>query len=221
MGSIAVVTFDCYGTLIDWETGIRHAFEVILEGKSSKIRISNFQTKWGQIEFALIRREYKSYKTILRESLEKTMKYFKLDYAEEDGEFFAGSMPTWKPFADVKSALKAVRRRSRIAIISNTDDDIIRKTVKNIGVTFDHIITAERAKAYKPNAKIFQEAIKNAGAAANEILHASFSFRYDLNPAKRLGFQTVWVKRKPEKDAKGKPDFEVEDLRGLLDILSG
>lgn len=220
MGSIAVVTFDCYGTLIDWETGIRQTFEVILKRKSAKIRISNFQTKWGQIEFGMIQREYESYKTILRKSLEKTMKYFRLDYAEEDGEFFAGSMPTWKPFPDVKSALNALRDRLRIAIISNTDDDIIQMTVKNVGVRFGHIITAEHTRAYKPNTKIFQDAIKNVRPTPNEILHASFSFRYDLNPAKRLGFQTVWVKRKPEKDARGKANFEVEDLAGLLNLVS-
>ena len=107
-----------------------------------------------------------------------------------------------------------------IAIISNTDNDIIHETVRKIGISFDCIIAAEDAKAYKPSPKIFQHAIKIIGVAPSQILHTSFSFKYDLNPAKRLGFQTVWVKRKSEKDAKGKPDFEVVDLRGLLNIIS-
>ncbi len=220
MASIAAVTFDCYGTLIDWETGIREYFKTILREKGPKIEIEDFQAKWSEIEFALIQGGYQPYKTILRKSLEKTMKHFGLRYAEEDGELFAESMPTWKPFPDVKPALMEIRKRSNIAIISNTDNDIIQKTVRNIDVRFDHIITAQDARAYKPNPKIFRHAIKTIAAPPHRILHTSFSFRYDLNQARQLGFQTVWVKRKSERDERGKPDFEVVDLRGLLNIIS-
>ena len=146
MQSIAAVTFDCYGTLIDWETGIRQSFSTILKAKGAKIDVKDFQAKWTEIEFALIQGRYQSYKTILRKSLEKTMKHFGLRYTEEDGELFAESMPTWKPFPDVKPALMEIRKRSEIAIISNTDNGIIQKTVRNIDVRFDHIITAQDAR---------------------------------------------------------------------------
>ena len=220
MESIAAVTFDCYGTLIDWETGIRQSFNTILKAKGAKIDVKDFQAKWNEIEFALIQGRYQPYKTILRKSLKKTMEHFKLRYNEADGDLFAESMSTWNPFPDVMPTLRELGKRSMIAIISNTDNDIIHETVRKIGVSFDRIITTEDAKAYKPSPKIFQHAIKIIGATPAQILHTSFSFKYDLNPGKRLGFQTVWVKRKSEKDERGKRDFEVVDLRGLLNIIS-
>lgn len=217
-----VVTFDCYGTLIDWDAGIRQALADILKAKKASAAVPEVHRRWEALQFAMIQEAYRPYKEILRLSLAETLRAFGLPYHPKDGERFADSMPTWGPFPEVASALQRIKNRCRIVIISNTDNDILEESIRRIGVPFHGTVTAEDAKAYKPSPKIFQYALRVLGVEPQAILHAAFGFKYDIIPAKALGMRTVWINRRGEgPPGPVTPDDTVRDLAELADLLEG
>ncbi len=221
MSKFAWVTFDCYGTLIDWDAGIRNFLSDLLARKSVSADLDILHRRWEEIQFDLIQREYRPYKDILRLSLEATLKEFDIPYSPEDGDAFAASMPTWKPFPDVAPALQELKRHVRIAIISNTDNDILRESVKLMGVEFDALVTAEDAKVYKPSPLIFEFALQRLGEPPERILHVAFGFKYDLAPAKQVGMVTCWLNRTGEPKPKGvEPDFVVSTMNEVVGIVA-
>jgi 2-haloalkanoic acid dehalogenase type II len=215
-----VVTFDCYGTLIDWDTGIQEILAGILQEKKASVTVPAFHHCWESVQFAMIQEAYRPYKEILRLSLAETLRIFGLPYHPKDGERFASSMPRWRPFPDVSSALRRIIKRCRIVIISNTDNDILRESIQQIGVPFHGTVTAEDAKVYKPSPQIFQYALKVLGVEPQEILHAAFGFQYDIIPAQAADMRTVWINRKGEnRPGPVTPDYTTRDLAGLADLL--
>lgn len=211
------MTFDCYGTLIDWDTGIRRAFTTLLNEKQAKVDLNAFHARWEEIQFDWIQREYQPYKEILKVSVRDTLSEFGLPYADEDGARFAAAMPTWTPFPDVKPALMALKKRAKLAIISNTDNDILRSSVALMEVDFDELVTAEDNRLYKPNPRAFELAIQRFGCAPGDVLHVAFGFKYDIAPAQSVGCRAVWLNRAGEPRPPGAtPDFEV---RGLEEVL--
>ncbi len=221
MIKFALVTFDCYGTLIDWDTGILNFLRDLLARKSASVDLDNLHGRWEEIQFELIQREHRPYKDILRASLEATLKEFGVPYLPEDGDAFAASMPTWQPFPDVPSSLTELKRHARIAIISNTDNDILRESVKLMGVDFDALITAEDAKIYKPSPRIFEFALKRLNESPERILHVAFGFKYDLAPAKQVGMTTCWLNRSGEPKPEGvEPDFVASTMNDVVKIVT-
>jgi 2-haloalkanoic acid dehalogenase type II len=221
MSKFAWVTFDCYGTLIDWDTGIRSFLHELLNRKGISADIESLHRRWEAIQFELIQQEYRPYKEILRLSLEATLREFGISYEPEDGDAFAASMPTWKPFPDVPKALSELKRFARIAIISNTDNDILRESVKLMGVEFDALITAEDAKVYKPSHRIFEFALQRLNELPERILHVAFGFKYDLAPAKQVGMKTCWLNRSSEPKPKGvEPDFVVSTMEEVVRLAA-
>ncbi len=207
-----VITFDCYGTLIDWERGILACFEQILKRKRTGVDLQAFYRHWEEIQFQLIQQEFKRYREILRESLAETLNDFGLPSVAEDGETFAQAMPTWGPFPEVTPALERLKRRFPLAIISNTENGILAESIKRIGVPFDQTITAEEARVYKPSRKVFEYALARLGAPSEEI----------LIPAKALGFMTIWVNRAGERNpGPVEADAEIRDLSGLPGLVEG
>jgi len=221
MSGFAWVTFDCYGTLIDWDAGIRNFLKDLLARKGALVDLDSFHRRWEEVQFDLIQREYRPYKDVLRLSLEATMEEFGVPYAPEDGDAFAKSMPTWQPFPDVPPALRELKRHARIAIISNTDNDILRESVKLMGADFDALITAEDAKVYKPSPRIFEFALQRLGEAPERILHVAFGFKYDLAPAKQVGMVTCWLNRTGEPKPEGvEPDFVALAMDEVVKIVA-
>jgi 2-haloalkanoic acid dehalogenase type II len=177
--------------------------------------------RWEAIQFDLIQREYRPYKDILRLSLAETLKEFGIPHAPEDGDAFAASMPTWRPFPDVPPTLRELKRYAHLAIISNTDNDILQESVKLMGVEFDALITAEDAKVYKPSPCIFEFALRRLNEAPERILHVAFGFKYDLAPAKQVGMTTCWLNRTGEPMPEGvEPDFVLTDFRQLPQLVT-
>ncbi|MCS6859130.1 MAG: haloacid dehalogenase type II [Abditibacteriales bacterium] len=210
------VTFDCYGTLIDWDTGIRQAFMTLLSEKQAPVDLNAFHARWEEIQFDWIQREYQPYKEILKVSLRDALNEFGLPYADEDGARFAATMPTWTPFPDVKPALTELKKHAKLAIISNTDSDILQSSVALMEVEFDELVTAEDNRLYKPNPRVFELAMQRLGCTPREMWHVAFGFKYDILPAQSVGCRTVWVNRAGEpRPAGATPDFEV---RGLEEI---
>jgi len=214
------VTFDCYGTLVDWEAGIRGLLERICREKGVNVNLRDLLQAREDIEFELIQGEYQSYREILKVSLKEMFARFSIPYTDADGERLAESVPEWPVFPETRPALQRLAARSRLSIISNIDDDIIEKTKARIGVRFHVTVTAQQARAYKPSTKPFQLALEKLGCKPDQAMHVSSGFRYDIPPAHSLGFQTAWVNRKREQKPNGvQADHEFSNLTELAEFV--
>lgn len=216
----SAVTFDCYGTLVDWEAGISDFLERTFREKRIKANLSEVLRVREDLDFELVQGPYRSYREILHLSLKEAFNRFGIEYNESDGRQLADSVSEWPVFEETKPALDRLAKRCRLAIISNIDSDIIEKTKNKIGVKFNLIVTAQEARAYKPGTKPFELALQKLGCMPQEVLHVSSGFRYDMPPASKLGFRTAWVNRKHEKKPSGvQVDHEFENLTELAQFV--
>ena len=218
------LTFDCYGTLIDWEQGILGALRPILEAYGERRSDAELLRAYADLEARLEAGEYRSYRSILEDIVRGMGEYFGFEPSPEQICSLPESLPNWEPFPDTRAALEALHTRYELAIISNTDDDFFAATAKKLGVKFDFVITAQQAKSYKPSLNNFRVAMERSGLPAEKILHVGQSVFHDVVPAKSLGIATVWVTRRRVKEgiaatppASGQPDLEVPDLKTLAD----
>ncbi len=217
------ITFDCYGTLIDWEGEIQQFFARRLAAKGVEgIDTKALQAQWEEIQFHYIQQQYRPYRQVLGDTMKMAFDQFHLPYDETDVEAFAASMGQWKPFPDTRDAILDLQRFVKTVLITNTDDAIIAETEQTIGVKFDDIITAEQAGAYKPSHKGFLLARERLGLAVQDIWHAGFGFKYDVVPASELGYTTVWVNRQGlARPLDVKETFLVGDMRTLAYLVRG
>ena len=217
----SVISFDCYGTLVDWEGGITNFLAHTFKERGVMADVDGVLRAREDIEFELIQGAYRSYRDILSLSLREAFHRFSIPYSDVDGEQLAQSVPKWPVFAETRPALERLAKKSRLVIISNIDNDIIEKTRTNIGVNFRLTVTAQDAQAYKPSTKPFELALRKLGCKPMDILHVSSGFRYDIPPAHKLGFRTAWVNRKHEEKPKGdQTDYEFESLTQLAEFVA-
>lgn len=214
------ITFDCYGTLIDWERGIRSHLDRLLIHKRVSVPEDEVHRIWEQVQFKLIQQPYRRYREILGLSLQEALNQFKVSYDPEDGPRMAHAMGSWRPFKEVPDALARLKRKYKLGIISNVDRDILSRTLTYLGVPFDVVVTAEEVRAYKPSAKGFEEALRRIGKPPDRVLHAAFGVAYDLGPARQLGMKLCLVRRPGlPKAAVPETDLDVRDLTELADKL--
>ncbi len=208
----AWVTFDCYGTLIDWESGIQQ-FLRTHPGRDDLL------AEWEEIQVRMIQGPYRPYKQVLADSLRETLQAHGLEFRPELSEAFIRSLPRWKPFLETNSALEALRARGlKLGIISNIDDDLLAQTVEQFTVRFDLLVTAQQAGAYKPAHAGFRLALSRIGLPARQVTHVAFGDRYDLATARACGMQVVCVNRQGK--ALATPvDAGVPDLSGLEEVI--
>ncbi len=217
------ITFDCYGTLIDWESAIQQFFAESLGSKGFGIVDPlTLQAEWEEIQFLYIQEQYRPYRQVLRDTLRMTFENYDIPTSDEECDVFANSMGYWKPFPDTRDAILELQKLVKVVLITNTDDAIIAETERTIGVKFDEIITAEQAGAYKPSHKGFLLARERLGLDVSDIWHAGFGFKYDVVPATELGYTTVWVNRQGEvRPVDVKETFLVGDMRTLAYLVKG
>lgn len=217
------ITFDCYGTLIDWERAIQSFFAESMDSKGfGNVSPKTLQEEWEEIQFRYIQEKYRPYRQVLRDTLRMVFTQYAIPSSPEEAEEFAESMGWWKPFPDTKDAILELQKLTKVVLITNTDDSIIAETEKTIGVKFDDIITAEQAGAYKPSHEGFLLARERLGLKVSEIWHAGFGFRYDIVPAKKLGYTTVWVDRQGlGRPGRVKETFLVGDMKTLAYLVKG
>jgi 2-haloacid dehalogenase len=187
------VSFDCYGTLIDWQSGVRNAFRGLAHVSDDETG-ELFET-WERLQREKIQGPYMPYAEIMWASFRESLEQFGYWCPGYAGESFAESLSRWTPFADVSPALGRLATRHRLAIVSNIDRDLLGKTIRHLPVRFDALITAEDAQAYKPSPAIFRLAIEKMGCPANEIAHVAIGAEDDLQPAHDLGMRVVYVNR--------------------------
>lgn len=214
-----IITFDCYGTLIDWEGGIINAFKseaakdgLTLEGDQI---ISAYSAEEPKVESGA----YLSYREVLRETARRVGSRLGWKLSTERSGFLAQSLPDWKPFADTNAALERLAGKFQLGILSNVDDDLLAGTRRHFTVQFDLIVTAQQVRSYKPGYAHFNEAI--ARLSGKRLLHAAQSYFHDVVPCTALGIPVVWVNRKGERPGPGGPlpTHEVRNLSELADLL--
>lgn len=221
-----VVSFDCYGTLIDWETGILKSLKTILSKRHIDMSDQQILELYAQQESLQEAGTYLKYRDILK----GVVNYFgeELNFYPTKAEVnsLAESIKEWEPFPDTVAALEVLKKRYKLTIISNIDDDLFGDTAQKLGVEFDWIITAEQVKSYKPSLQNFEAALGRMNIAPEKLLHVAQSIYHDIVPAKTLGLSTVWVNRRKHQEgfgatvpASGNPDLEVPDLTTLVSVM--
>lgn len=216
------VTFDVYGTLIDWETGVYEAFQAeakrsdfSLPDKASLIEIFNRHQE--EIKSG----SYELYAEVLRRIALKISEELEWDLEPSRTNFLPDSVERWKPFREANAALDRIAKKYQIGLVVNIDDKLLVASRRHIRSDFDIVVTAQQVRSYKPEAAHFTETARRIGGKKGWI-HVGSSYYYDVGPSLKAKLPTVWVNRKKEKlpDAKAKkPDLEVKNLRELADKL--
>jgi 2-haloacid dehalogenase len=219
------ISFDCYGTLIDWESGILPTLRAALGRHQQSASDASILELYGEFEAEAESGPYQSYRKVLESVVERFGKHFGFDPALDEVRSLHESVLSWRPFPDTVSALRQLQKRYKLAVISNIDDDLFAQTRKHLGVEFAFVITAEQARSYKPSVNNFQLALRTMGLAPDRLLHAAQSIYHDVVPTQSLGIASVWVNRKSARPgvgavraAAGRADLEVPDMASLAGL---
>ena len=211
-------TFDCYGTLIDWNGGIGRQLERLFGAENASRLLHGYH----ELERAYEReRPAASYREVLTVSLVRLAEREGLTLAADEQDALARSLPEWEPFPEVPEALGDARARGwKLAILSNTDRDYIDASLTRIGVPFELAIVASEIGSYKPGFKHWETFEAETGVPRDAHVHVAASLYHDIAPATRLGLRTVWINRLGE-EAEPEPDVELHTLTGLGEALDG
>jgi 2-haloacid dehalogenase len=206
------LTFDCFGTLIDWRHGIRTTGELLFTGRGQA-----FLDAYASTE-AEVERDgpFHRYRAVMTETTKRVAKQLGLDLKPVDATALVSTIPYWPPFADVGPALRELRKEGwNLALLTNCDRDIIALTQKRLPVPFDAVVTAEDVSAYKPDPRHFLLFQSTFGASADVWIHVAQSYFHDIKPTHELGITRIWVNRQGEKDDPSLADAVIRDLTGL------
>jgi 2-haloacid dehalogenase len=222
-----VLTFDCYGTLIDWETGILSVLRSMLSKYEISLSDAEILERYGDYE-AAAEKNYQPYSEVLRSVVSSFAAHFSFEPTPRELGALAASISQWRPWPDTVPALRGLRSRYQLAIISNIDDDLFARTVPKLSMEFQSVTTAQQARCYKPCLEIFKMALERVKVPPNRVLHVGQSIFHDVLPAQSLGLSTVWINRPSPrtgigavKRAEGKPDLEFTDLASLARLAVG
>lgn len=210
------ISFDCYGTLIDWESGIRQACQELVPMEEDD-RAELFPI-WERVQWGKLQGPYLPYAEILQSSLQETLKILGYSCGGYVLEAFVDSLARWMPFPDANPALNRLAQQYRLAILSNIDRSLLGKSLRHLAVRFAALITAEDARAYKPNPEIFRYALKRLGCLPQEVVHVAFGADYDLQPASSLGIRVVYVNRKQQPRPALSLEAEIPSLEPLPEL---
>jgi 2-haloacid dehalogenase len=209
-------TFDCYGTLIDWEEGMRQALETILPGNSSRL-LEHYYEVEKEVEAET---PFRSYRNVLAETLRRTARRTGIGLGSGAEHIFSQTLPDWPVFLDVLPALNALRAAGwKLAILSNVDRDLISGTLRVLTVPFDDLVTAEDVRSYKPSLNHF-----NRFRAKNQVdnehwVHVARSYFHDIVPASQIGIQRVWINRRGDIAPEPLATVTLPDLSNLPSTL--
>lgn len=216
-GRVTALTFDCYGTLIDWETGAIQALRPLLARHGVTPSDDEIVAAFQDLDAALCEPPYKPYRAVLAGVVEGIGRRFGVPVEAAQRDLLAASLPSWQPFPDTVRALRALGRRYRLAVVSNVDDDLFDASARRLGIAFDAVITSEQARCHKPHPALFEAALRRLAVEPGAVVHVAEGVT-EIPPARRLGCATVWVRRHGRSAGllTEAPDLEVPDLRALL-----
>jgi 2-haloalkanoic acid dehalogenase type II len=213
------LTFDCYGTLIDWRNGLESHLGKLLQLKGLQAGVSVYPI-YVKLE-AQQEEEYKSYRAILRDTAISVAEHFNISITDNEAREFAETIPNWKPFSDTVDSLKALGERGyKRVVLSNIDRELLQKTVARNNLAIDGYVTAEDVGSYKPAPMHWNRFFELYKVTKEETLHVAQSIYHDIIPATRLRVANAWINRYGEvKPPEVKPTFVLGNLAGLLDVL--
>ncbi|MGA3196892.1 MAG: haloacid dehalogenase type II [Terriglobales bacterium] len=222
------ISFDCYGTLIDWESGILPVLRRLLALHDQSLADAALLELYGEFEAEAESGPYQNYRDVLQSVVLAFARRLNFEATPAEIRSLHESVPSWPPFPDTVAALHQLKRRFKLAVISNIDDDLFAATRNHLDVEFDAIITAQQAQSYKPSSRNFELALRTLALPPERLLHAGQSIYHDVVPAQSLGISAVWVNRKSARPgigavraATGKPDLEVPDVATLAALAAG
>jgi len=211
------LTFDCFGTLIDWRHGIRTTGELLFPGHGEAFvdAYIRFETEVeGEPSF-------KRYRAVLTEGTRRAAKHLGLDLKPDDATALVSTIPYWPPFGDVEPALGELRKEGwKFALLTNCDRDIIALTQRRLPASFDAVVTAEDVSAYKPSPAHFRLFQSTFGSSADAWIHVAQSYFHDIQPTHELGITRIWVNRHRAKDDPSLADAVIGGLNDLPDAVS-
>ncbi|HEX6868185.1 MAG TPA: haloacid dehalogenase type II [Candidatus Limnocylindrales bacterium] len=190
------LTFDCYGTLIDWESGLQGAFAPILAAHDITVDGDDLLERYARHEATAEAGPYRRYRDVLATGLRGVAAELGFTPTDAEAEAFGGSVVDWPAFPDSAAALARLATRYRLGVLTNCDDDLFAASNAKLGVRFDWIVTAEQVGAYKPAEANFRALFERVDVPRERILHVAQSRFHDHAPAKRLGMTTVWIDRR-------------------------
>lgn len=222
------MTFDCYGTLVDWERGILDALRPILEAHGVEDTGEDaLLQRFGRLESAAEAGPFRPYREVLHEVARGIARELGFEPGHGEVEAFAASVGAWPVFPDTVEALRALAARYRLAIVSNVDDDLFEGSARRLEVPFETVVTAQQVRAYKPARAHFDEVLRRLDLPRERVLHVAQSLFHDVAPARALGFTCVWVNRRAGRPGGGatapavaEPHLEVSSLASLVAEVS-
>ncbi len=218
------LTFDCYGTLIDWEQGIVNAMQPILKAHGVERTDEEVLTIFSSLESAA-QRPYKRYREVLALVLGQVGEQLGFTPTAEELATFGGSVVDWPAFPDSSAALNALSQHYDLVILSNVDDDLFLGSAEKLQTNFHAVITAQQVGSYKPDPANFQHMLKQLDRPKAEILHVAQSLFHDIAPANAAGLTSVWINRRQGRDGTGAtppqeatPDLELPNMATLAKL---
>lgn len=221
-----VLTFDCYGTLIDWETGILRAFAPVLERHGIELGDDDILGLFADLESQIQEGPFLLYRDVLREVVRIAGEVFAFEPLPGEVDALADSLASWRPFPDTIAGLRELKKRYRLAVISNIDRNLFSHSARRLKIEFDWVVTADEVGSYKPSHANFEHAFELMKIPREKILHVAQSMYHDIIPAGQLGLSTVWVNRRAGRRGSGatrpavaRTDVEVPSLQALVDMI--
>lgn len=217
LANLELITFDCYGTLIDWESGIREALQEQLQQSGREWQDRYFDL-YVEIEAKEECGSYRPYREILTAVELEVLSRAGLDSVSKPR--LAASLAQWEPFEDTVGALHQLKDKYKLGVLSNIDRDLFRKTNKRLQVDFDVVVTAQDVESYKPGPAHFEEMLSVTGLSKKQVLHAAQSLYHDIAPCNDLDIPCVWINRPGDKlKGSAKPLAEFPSMASLADAL--
>ncbi len=222
LGRFDALTFDCYGTLIDWEAGILEGLRAALAARAAATTDEDLLEMYARHETALEQGPYLPYREVLALALRGVGGELGAEVADEDAATFGRSVPSWPAFPDSAAALARLRGRFRLGVLTNCDDDLFAGSSRRLGDPFEWVVTAQQVGAYKPSQAGFEVLFQRLAIPRERILHVAQSLFHDHVPARELGLASVWVNRRAGRPGSGAtppadavPDLVVPDMATL------
>jgi 2-haloacid dehalogenase len=198
-----VLTFDCYGTLIDWESGLLAALREPLAARGVDAPDDALLEAFARHETEVEAGPYLPYRQVLGRVLTSMLGHRGAEPTPEEVASFGGSVADWPAFPDSPAALARLHERFRLGVITNCDDDLFAASNRRLGIDFDWVVTAQQVGSYKPAERNFRVAFERLGLPRERILHVAQSLFHDHAPAQRLGLSSVWIDRRHDRDGAG------------------
>jgi len=218
------LSFDCYGTLIDWETGLLGHLRSLFQAKGCRLNDAQILALYSEFEPREEAGHYRTYRDVLASVVRDFARELHFEVDDYEAAGLAESIRDWQPFPDTVPGLQRLHSRYKLAVLSNIDDDLFAYTAPKLKVPFDGVVTAQQVHSYKPSLNNFEALLRRHAIPRERLLHVAESLFHDVAPAHKLGITTVWVNRRQGKAAAAskpadvKPDLEVPGVGRLAEL---